>query len=710
MVRALGLNTVSTYIFWNAIEPQPGQFDWTGQNDIAEFCRLAQKEGLKVIIRPGPYVCGEWDFGGLPWWLLRDPNQHVRTGTPAFLTATKRYFKALGEQLAPLQATRGGPIVMVQVENEYDGFGRDDGYIGALCTALRESGFEVPFYTSEMSWSLRRSSVPDLIRAVGFSDQPDKYFAELKRVQPDGPLFCGELYTGWFDVWARSGNSASSFERLTNTLDRVLNLGASFNLYMVHGGTSFGFTAGANTPPFRPQPTSYDYGAPIDEAGRPTPKYYAVREVIARHLPPGMTIPPVPPPNPVIALPEVTLRDVAPILKNLPDARTAQRPQMMEVLGQGHGCVVYRTKLPAGGTAELIVTEARDFAVVLLDGKRIGTLDRMRRDRSLWLPERKEESTLDLLVESMGHPNFGQQMAERKGITERVEIRDSFGLRELLNWKMYPLPLDNASLAGLKFGRGKTEGPSFYRGTFNLGNVGDTFLDLREWSKGVVWVNGHNLGRYWSVGPQQTLYLPGPWLKPRDNEIIILDLLGVERPTVAGLTNAILTSLNLTASGIIHRKPGQRLVLDGLNPTTNGSFAPEIGWQVVRFEPVKARYICLEARSSQANDGYATCAEINVVDASGKLIPRNAWKLIYADSEEVLAEDASADRILDGRPETFWHTRWDGAKEPLPHHIVIDLGKDYEVAGLRYLPRQDQINGRIGDYRIYTSVRGFPGL
>lgn len=720
MAKALGLTTVSTYVFWSRHEPEPGKFDWSGENDLAEFCRLAQREGLRVLLRPGPYVCGEYDLGGLPWWLLEDREMRLRSRHPGYLSAVRRYYKALAEQLAPLQATKGGPIVMVQVENEYDGHGGDAGYIEVLAAALRESGFDVPLYTSEMTWSLRPAKVPRLLRGVGFSSDPDRHFADLRRVQPDGPLFCSELYTGWYDVWGRGSSTAGPFQTLTNTLDRVLTLGASFNLYMVHGGTSFGFTAGANNPPFRPTPTSYDYGAPIDEAGRPTAKYHAIREVMARHLPKGQTLPPIPPSPPFIALPTVVFREVAPVLKNLPGSHRERWPQTMETLGEGQGCVLYRTKLPAGRAAELLVTEPHDFVVVLLDGQPVGTLDRMRRERSLWLPERREDATLDLLVEAMGHVNFGPDMEQdRKGITERVELNDGRGPREVLDWEMFPMPLSTASLARLKFERTpKSEvggrrpdveaarvlrEPTFFRASFDLKEVGDTFLDLRLWSKGVVWVNGHNLGRYWSLGPQQTLYLPGPWLKPRGNEIIVLDLLGPTKPEISGLTNAVLNELNFASLGRLHRKAGQQLVLDGLKPVAEGSFPPESGWQLAKFEPVYARYVCLEARSSLANDGYTTCAELNIVDAVGRNIPKAGWKVLYADSEEVLAEDASADRILDGRSETFWHTRWDGTKDPLPHHLVIDLGEEYPITGVRYLPRQDKPHGRIAAYRIYVT-------
>ena len=725
MAKALGFNTVSTYVFWSQHEPEPGKFDWSGQNDIAEFCRQAQREGLQVLIRPGPYVCAEYDLGGMPWWLLRQRELRLRGRDPEFLKAVRGYYRALGEQLAPLQVTRGGPIAMVQVENEYDGYGRDAGYIEVLAAALRESGFDVPLYTSEMSGSLRPSNVPGLVRGVGFSRDPDQHFADLRRIQPTGPLFCSELYTGWYDVWGRGSRTAGPFETLTNTVERVLQLGGSFNLYMLHGGTSFGFTAGANDEPYRPQPTSYDYGAPIDEGGSPTPKFFALREVMARRLPRGQSLPPIPPLPRRMELPPVRFTESVPLVKGLPTARRDGRPRPMELLGQGQGCVLYRTILQPGRAARLILTEPHDFVVVMLDGQPVGTLDRMRRETSLWIPARGTDTTLDLLVEAMGHVNYGPNMArDRKGITERVELDDGRGPRELLDWEMFPMPLTASSIADLRFEKGiptpppsayperdvLQREPTFFRATFDLKEIGDTFLDLRTWSKGVVWVNGHNLGRYWSIGPQQTLYLPGPWLKSRGNEIVVLDLMGPSKAEIAGRTAPILNELNLASARRLHRRPGQQLKLEGVKPVKEGQFASDTQWQQVKLEPRPVRYVCLEAVTSLANDGYSTCAELDVVDASGASLPRAEWRIVYADSEELFGDDGTADRALDGQPDTFWHSRWDGTKDPLPHQLVLDLGHEYEVGEVRYLARQDRDHGRIGQFRVYTSRVPFGGL
>jgi len=428
---------------------------------------------------------------------------------------------------------------------------------------------------------------------------------------------------------------------------------------------------------------------------------------MARHLPRGQTLPPIPPSPRMMTLPPIRFTDSASMVKNLPPSRRSLRPKTLEALGQGQGCVLYRTILPPGRAARLIVTEPHDFVVVMLDGKPVGTLDRMRQETTLWIPSRGTDTTLDLLVEAMGHVNFGPNMErDRKGITERVELNDDGGPRELLDWEMFPMPLTASSLGDLRFektgsakeqtspadGGGDVElkEPTFFRATFDRKEVGDTFLDLRPWSKGVVWVNGHNLGRYWSIGPQQTLYLPGPWLKSRGNEIVVLDLIGPSKAEITGLSNPILNELNFASVRRLHRRPGQVLALDGLKPAKEGQFSPETRWQSAKIEPHPARYVCLEARSSWANDGYTTCAELDIVDAGGRSIPRAEWRILYADSEEVFGEDASADRALDGQPGTFWHSRWDGTKDPLPHQIVIDLGQEYAVGEVRYLARRSR--------------------
>jgi beta-galactosidase len=358
----------------------------------------------------------------------------------------------------------------------------------------------------------------------------------------------------------------------------------------------------------------------------------------------------------------------------------------------------------------LIVTEVHDFGVVLIDGVRVGTLDRMRGEKTVRLPAREKSARLDIVVEAMGHVQFGTYLGDRKGITERVELSDAYGSSEVLNWRMFPLSLESDAVSKVVADRSVGNSPALFQGEFKVREPADTFLDMRGWTKGMVWVNGHNLGRFWNIGPQQTLYLPGVWMRKGANEIRILDLLPPERPRVAGLTNAVLDQLDFASSGRLHRKDGQSFQSQGLKPVASGGFAAGVSAQVVRFPPVASRYVCLEAVTSQGGDPYSSCAEIQVLDSLGRSIPRDRMKVVFADSEELVNEDASADRVLDGQIDSYWHTQWNREDAPHPHQLVLDLGEEQVISGIQYIPRQDRINGRVGSYRIYTSEEPFPGL
>lgn len=342
---------------------------------------------------------------------------------------------------------------------------------------------------------------------------------------------CGEYFTGWFDWWG-APHHLKSPAQVAGDVGWMLEHNVSFNLYVAHGGTTFGLWSGANTPPYRPELTSYDYDAPISEAGWPTPKYVALREMMSRHLPPGETLPEIPPSNPVVAIAGLEFAEVAPLFENLPQPMEAERPRTMEALGQGRGLVLYRTMLPAGVGEELRLKEVHDYAVVFVDGRKVGSLDRRLKQAKVALADRAEARagqpgttvSLDILVEPLGRVNFGAGLLDRKGITEKAELVGAGRVRELRGWQMFSLPLDAASLASLKWRQGKASGPAYYRTSFRLAETGDTFLEMRAWGKGVVWVNGHNLGRYWNIGPQRTLYCPGPWLKRGSNELIVLEI------------------------------------------------------------------------------------------------------------------------------------------------------------------------------------------
>ncbi|HET7552312.1 MAG TPA: beta-galactosidase family protein [Gemmatimonadaceae bacterium] len=545
--RAMGLNTVSTYVFWNYHELIPGHYDFSGQRDISAYVRAAQEEGLFVILRPGPYVCAEWDLGGYPAWLLADSAVVLRSTDPKFTGPAERWLDRLGKELSPLLATSGGPIIAVQVENEYGSFDDDKNYLRWQLEALRHAGFgDALLYTADGDVQLPKGTLAELPAVVNFGPgEADTAFARLHAFRPNEPRMSGEYWAGWFDQWGRPHHDTDA-EQQTRELDWMLSHGYSVNMYMFHGGTSFGFMNGANGSPrahdYWPQTTSYDYDAALDESGRPTPKYYAFRDVIAR-LRPGNALPPVPDSPPPIELPPFALDDVAPLAAVLGEGVEMERPKSMEALGQSYGYILYRTHLPAGSDAraELAIDEVRDYARVYVNDSLAGTLDRRLGQDRLTLSVPAAGATLDILVENMGRINFTKALRdERKGITHAVTL----GGRELTGWTVFPLPMK--SLDGIPFRSTPAQivdGPAFYRGTLTVDRPGDTFLDMRDWGKGSVWVNGHHLGRFWRIGPQQTLYLAGPWLKQGVNEVIVFDLDVPRRRTLAGLPNPILGEL-----------------------------------------------------------------------------------------------------------------------------------------------------------------------
>jgi beta-galactosidase len=521
-MRAMGLNTLTTYVFWNLHEPRPGQFDFTGNLDISAYVRMAQEEGLWVILRPGPYVCSEWEFGGFPAWLLSTPDMKVRSSDPRFLKAAASYMREVGRQLAPLQITRGGPIIMVQVENEYGSFGSDKGYLDAVRQMIRDAGFDVTLFTSDGEPNkLAEGTLPDVLAVINFgaTDSPEKKFAVFDRFRQGVPRMCGEFWVGWFDAWGEKHHAVPA-QKAAEGLDWMLARGISVNLYMFHGGTTFGFMNGANKyDAYLSDITSYDYDSPLDEAGRPTAKFFALRDVIKKYLPAGAALPELPAPLPMIEIPRLELKESASLFSALGRPVRSVRPEPMEALGQGYGFILYRKRLGRAAKGALEVTgEVRDYALVSQGGRVLGALDRRLKQDSLDVGL-SSSAPLDILVENMGRVNFGPNMVtDRKGITDKVTL----GGEELTGWEIYRVPL--ADLSGLRFSAEPKSGPAFYRGAFQLASVGDTYLDMRGWGKGYVWVNGHNLGRYWRIGPQQSLFVPAGWLKNGRNEVVVLDL------------------------------------------------------------------------------------------------------------------------------------------------------------------------------------------
>ncbi|QNM98790.1 glycoside hydrolase family 35 protein [Chitinimonas koreensis] len=526
-LRALGLNCVETYVAWNLHEPRPGEFDFSGGLDLVAFVRLAESLGLHVIVRPGPYICAEWEFGGLPAWLLADPDMALRCSYRPYLDAVERFFDALLPLLLPLQVQHGGPILAMQVENEYGSYGSDKAYLVWLEQALRERGVETLLFTSDgaLDFMLTHGSVPHVLKTANFGSRAAGEFAKLREYQPAGPLMCMEFWCGWFDHWGEQQHLRGAADA-AQALDEVLAAGASVNVFMFHGGTSFGFMNGANTDletgAYQPTVGSYDYDAPLSEDGLPTAKYHAFREVIGKYV----ELPPLrlPPPVPRFETGTLVLPESQPLFASLSRLSIPQStpvPRSMESLGQNYGFVLYRTQLnhPAGPTT-LHLEQLHDRAQVFVDGVEIGTLERDQPlSLALTLPSRPV--TLDILVENLGRVNYGPKLHDRKGILGQVRL----GTHTLLHhWQSYPLPLDDLSRLAFIQTTAAPSGPTFYRGRFEVERPGDAFLSLPSGHKGVAWLNGFNLGRYWERGPQTALYVPAPLLKPGLNELTVLEL------------------------------------------------------------------------------------------------------------------------------------------------------------------------------------------
>jgi beta-galactosidase len=534
--RAMGLNTVETYVFWNVHEPAPGKFDFSGQYDVAEFVREAQQEGLFVILRPGPYACAEWDFGGFPAWLLREPGMVVRSRNAPFITAATRWIHRLGKELAPLQSANGGPIIAVQVENEYGSYGKDHEYMEQIHHLILDSGFDkAMLYTADGADQLPNGSLPELPAVINFGSGSAKAeFAKLAKLRPDGPKMNGEFWDGWFDHW---GDKHHITDPAVDTADLkwMLQQGYSVNLYMLHGGTSFGWMNGANIDggKYQSTVTSYDYDVPVSESGELTKKFFLMRDVIREVT--GVTPPAPPAPLPVKALPAVKLERADSIWSTLPKPIESEKILSMEDVGQSYGYILYRTTIEHAQSAELHIDELHSYAKVYLDGVLAGTLDRRLDQATLPIRTTHDKTRLDILVENTGRVNFGPALPnERAGITKSVTLGDA----TLTGWQIYPLPMEKVD--SLKYSNGECNGACFYQASFNVDEPADTFVDTRELNKGEVWINGRPLGRFWKIGPQQTLYLPAPWLKKGRNTIVVFDQDGASGKSVGFLDHAIL--------------------------------------------------------------------------------------------------------------------------------------------------------------------------
>ncbi|HEY2621925.1 MAG TPA: beta-galactosidase family protein [Dyella sp.] len=537
--RAMGLNTITTYVYWNALEPQHGSFDFSGNNDVAAFVHMAQREGLDVIVRPGPYVCAEWEAGGFPGWLYADPHLRVRTRDPKFLQLVDQYFQRLGKELAPLMAAHGGPIIAVQVENEYGSYGDDRTYMEDIHQALIRAGLGTNLmFTSDGADGLAHDALPGVLAVVNFGPGDAKSaFGKLKAFRPGQPMMAGEYWDGWFDQWGVQ-HVHTDADVQARELEWMLAQGYSVNIYMFEGGTTFGFMNGANfhddsTDHYTPETSSYDYDAVLDEAGRPKPKFAKFREVIAKAT--GATPPPLPSPTSIIELPAFALTEHASLWDNLPAPIAVDAPQSMEQFGQNYGYILYRTELSGPAAGKLYLGEVRDYAAVYVDKQLIGTVDRRLKQVDVSIALDAGRHTIDVLVENTGRINYGPRLADgRAGLVDPVLLNGN----ELHGWQVYPLPMSSPE-AIHGWSTQSVSGPAFHRGNLHAAKPADTFLDVSAFGKGVLWVNGHNLGRMWDIGPQQSLYLPGPWVKQGDNAVVAFDLQTPKQASLRGLTQAL---------------------------------------------------------------------------------------------------------------------------------------------------------------------------
>ena len=533
--RLMGLNPIETYVAWNAHEPRRG--DWRADDglDLGRFLDLVAAEGMHAIVRPGPYICAEWDNGGLPAWLFRDPDVGVRRSEPRYLAAVSEYLRRVYDIVAPRQIDAGGPVILVQIENEYGAYGADKDYLAELVRVTRDGGITVPLTTIDQPTPqmLADGSLPGLHLTASVGSRAVERFATLREAQPTGPLMCMEFWCGWFDDWGSHHHTTDAAASAAE-LDALLSAGGSVNVYMFHGGTNFGLTNGANDKGrYAPITTSYDYDAPLDESGHPTAKYWAFRDVIAKYA----DVPPEAP-GPRPEAPQlVAPLDVGPALlevaARLGDETRHDRVPTFDELGHDRGIVLFATRLCRGGTGVLTVgEEVRDRAWVLLDGVPVGVLSRDAHERSVVLPETRGE--LVILVEDQGRVDYGSRIGEDKGLIGGVALDGV----ELTDWSVRPVDLDRVpELASHGRAEGLPAGPTLARGELRLDEPADLFLDTLHWGKGLVWVNGFLLGRYWRRGPQRTLIVPAPVTRAGANEVVVLEfeaMAAAEVRTLAG--------------------------------------------------------------------------------------------------------------------------------------------------------------------------------
>lgn len=551
MARAMGLNTIFSYIYWNNIEDQPGQYITNENDNIYAFVQDAQQAGLQVVLRVGPYICGEHEWGGFPAWLNNIDNMTVRSNNPQFLDRTQSWLDWFADWVKPLTIANGGPIIMVQIENEYGFYSDDHSYTDALAAQFKSSfsSSGVVFYTNDGSSedSLQAGAIPNVLAEIDGTTPLSSFQSRTSYLgaSSQGPNLDGEFYITWIDHWDPSAahesdvNNTQAISYAQSTLQSVVTNGDSFSIYMFNGGTNFGFQSGSDFGNgTQPVTTSYDYGAPLDESGRPNDIYYALRETLG---PFSSDLPDVPSIAPMIAIPSVDVKPAFYLFDGLPSPHSMESPINMEALGQWYGFTLYRTTVNSSysGTLQPGIA-AKDRIIVYVNGERKGVFDSMYPNgyQQVITLDLKSGDVLDLLNENMGRVNFGPDIPyQTKGIFGDVTVGGS----TLTGWDVYTLPMDQGMApppqARVPTDISPSSSPIFYTGTFDLPTISDTWLELPDWIKGVVWINGNNLGRFWTIGPQQSLYAPGAWMQKKGNVIQILNLEPTGREgTVSGVT------------------------------------------------------------------------------------------------------------------------------------------------------------------------------
>lgn len=549
MCKALGMNTICLYVFWNYHEEEEGVFHFEGERDLAKFLALCQKHDMWVILRPGPYVCAEWEMGGLPWWLLKKENMELRSQNEDFMQAVGRFQRRLAQELSPFMMKNGGNILMVQVENEFGSYGQDKAYMSALRDTLRSVGWEdTPLFQCDWSSNFQKNALDDLIWTLNFGTnaKPLQQFRTLREIRPDAPLMCSEYWSGWFDGWGRKHETRSA-DAMVKGIASMLENNISFSLYMTHGGTSFAHWAGANNTHFSPDCTSYDYDAPINEQGSANDKYHKLRALLQKYS--DTKLPKIPSPKPIIQIADIDFVAYAPLESTISRVEKSRDPLNFEAMDFAYGSAIYTCRLPACDEGYLRITDAHDFVRVFVNDSLVGELYRGLKDQhTLKMPATQEGDELRIFVEAMGRINYSRMIHDRKGITEKVELisRSASGHELCYTLKNWEIQLIDARDLPEKWEELAPNQPraAYYKGSFRLKKTGDTFLDLSSWGKGFVWVNGHCLGRFWNVGPQQTLYCPGCWLKKGENEVIVMDIIGPQAISMQGLKTPIIDQLH----------------------------------------------------------------------------------------------------------------------------------------------------------------------